>query len=148
MHLELFLFNANFRFGGNYGGNKHIKSVLVKPKTQYVPKAKQSNTGTSPKMAPPAGTNKDTTSGYNKESPSNNDNDDEVEHVENETASFLASSGVGYGPKRMWEQWRDTKMDNEYDPYDVDMYKGQEIPENIQTICDNFYIKFLGRKKK
>ncbi|GKD42805.1 hypothetical protein Tco_1267450, partial [Tanacetum coccineum] len=59
-------------FGGNYGGNKHIKSVLVKPKTQYVPKAKQSNTGTSPKMAPPAGTNKDTTSGYNKDSPSNN----------------------------------------------------------------------------
>ncbi|GJZ89382.1 hypothetical protein Tco_0661164 [Tanacetum coccineum] len=32
--------------GGNYGGNKHIKTVLVKPKTQYEPKAKQSTAGT------------------------------------------------------------------------------------------------------
>ncbi|GJX55484.1 zinc knuckle CX2CX4HX4C containing protein [Tanacetum coccineum] len=46
--------------GGNYGGNKHIKSVSVKPKTQYEPKAKQSTAGTcnSPKIVPLADTNK------------------------------------------------------------------------------------------
>nr|GEV49951.1 hypothetical protein [Tanacetum cinerariifolium] len=60
----------------NYGGNKHFESVLVKPKTQYLPKAKQSTAGTcnSPKMAPLASTNKALISDYNKESPSNNGN--------------------------------------------------------------------------
>ncbi|GKG40841.1 hypothetical protein Tco_0470053, partial [Tanacetum coccineum] len=28
---------------------------------------------------------------------------------------FLASNGVGYGPKSLWEQWRDTTVDIEYD---------------------------------
>ncbi|GJX41098.1 hypothetical protein Tco_0256088 [Tanacetum coccineum] len=126
--------------GDNIGGNKHFKSVSVKPKTQYRHQAKQSAVGTTP----PAGTNKASTSGYNKESPSNkdySDSDDEVEPVENETASFLESKGVGYGPKSLWGQWRDTVVDDEYDPYDDDMYERQEIPENIQTICDNFDIK-------
>nr|GEW59197.1 RNA-directed DNA polymerase, eukaryota, reverse transcriptase zinc-binding domain protein [Tanacetum cinerariifolium] len=31
--------------------------------------------------------------------------------------------------------------DYDYDPYDDDMYEGQEIPENIQFICDNLDIK-------
>ncbi|GKC68034.1 hypothetical protein Tco_1100632 [Tanacetum coccineum] len=65
-----------------------------------------------------------------------------------ETTSFLASKGLGYGPKSLWEQWRDTALDDGYDSYDDDMYEGQEIPENIQTICDNFDIKVRGRKKK
>ncbi|GJU22249.1 hypothetical protein Tco_1155591 [Tanacetum coccineum] len=193
----------------NYGGNKHFESVSVKPKTQYLPKAKQSTAGTcnSPMMAPLASTNKASISGYNKESPSNNgngfsirnlfealnvdapiieevamgskvtttvtqeegqcsvliveminvlkkqimagklvlvnddgkplekvdylynsDNDDDVEPVKNETASLLASKGVGFGSKSLWEQWRDTSVNNEYDPYDDDMYESQEIP--------------------
>ncbi|GJR69229.1 hypothetical protein Tco_0015294 [Tanacetum coccineum] len=116
------------------------------------------------------GTNKASTSGYNKVSPSNkgklvlvdddgkplenvdypvkSDSDDEVEPVENETASFLASKGVGYGLKSLWEQWRDSTVNDEYDPYDDNMYECQEIPENIQTICDNFNTKVRGRKKK
>nr|GEY88116.1 hypothetical protein [Tanacetum cinerariifolium] len=109
--------------GGNNGGNKHFKSVSVKLKTQYRPKAKQSTAGTPP----PAGTNKASTSGYNEKSPRNKvrllplgklalvdddgkppekvdysdnlDNDDEVEHVQNETASFLALKGVRYDRK-------------------------------------------------
>nr|GEW78387.1 hypothetical protein [Tanacetum cinerariifolium] len=152
--------------GGNNGGNKHFKSVLVKPKTQYQPKAKQSTAGT----ALPAGTNKASISGYNKESPRNKEgklvlvdddgkplekvdyldysnSDDEVEPVENGTTSFLESKRVGYGPKNLWKQWRDTTVDDEYDSYDDDMYEGQKILENIQTICDNFDIKVHDRKK-
>ncbi|GJW17503.1 hypothetical protein Tco_0024939 [Tanacetum coccineum] len=51
--------------------------------------------------------------------------------------------GVGYGPKSLWEQWKDTTVEDEYNSYDDDMYEGQKIPEKIQTICDNFYIKLL-----
>ncbi|GJR70179.1 zinc knuckle CX2CX4HX4C containing protein [Tanacetum coccineum] len=47
----------------------------------------------------------------------NSDSDEEVEPVKNETANFLASKGVGSGPKSLWEQWRDTTVDAEYDPY-------------------------------
>ncbi|GJV56512.1 hypothetical protein Tco_1457517 [Tanacetum coccineum] len=68
---------------------------------------------------------------------------DEVEPIDNETASILASKamGVGYGPKILLEQWRENEVDDDYDPYDDDMYKGQEIPDNIQTVCDNLDIK-------
>ncbi|GJZ78959.1 hypothetical protein Tco_0643796 [Tanacetum coccineum] len=129
-------------------------------------------------------TNKASTSGYNKESPSNkgstfslsnsfkslNDenliikevatgsmattlekvdyldnlgSNDEVEPVKNEMASFLVSKpmGVGYGLKNLLKQWREINVDYDYDPYDDDMYEGQEIPNNIQTICDDLDIK-------
>nr|GEU86503.1 hypothetical protein [Tanacetum cinerariifolium] len=58
--------------GGNNDGTKNF-TILVKPKTQYRPKAKQSTEGTSNslKMTPFVGTNKASTSCYNKESPSN-----------------------------------------------------------------------------
>ncbi|GJS20813.1 hypothetical protein Tco_0449445 [Tanacetum coccineum] len=44
------------------------------------------------------------------------------------------------------EQWRETyeNADYEYDPYDDDMYEGQEIPDNIQSICDNLDIKLIS----
>ncbi|GKC37650.1 hypothetical protein Tco_1050034, partial [Tanacetum coccineum] len=38
--------------------------------------------------------------------------------------------------------------DYDYDPYDDDMYKGQEIPDKIQSICDHLDITVRGRKKK
>ncbi|GJW92531.1 hypothetical protein Tco_0170084 [Tanacetum coccineum] len=65
----------------------------------------------------------------------NHNSEDEVEPVENEMASFLASnpSGVGYGTNSLLKQWRETygNADYDYDPYDDDMYEGQEIPDNI-----------------
>ncbi|GKF82239.1 hypothetical protein Tco_0243895 [Tanacetum coccineum] len=78
--------------------------------------------------------------------------EDEVDHVDNEMASFLAkTSGVGYGTKSMLEQWRktygDVEQEYDYDPYDDDMYEGQ-VPDNIQTICNNMDIKIRGRLKK
>ncbi|GKE88492.1 hypothetical protein Tco_1565967, partial [Tanacetum coccineum] len=38
--------------------------------------------------------------------------------------------------------------DYDFDPYDDDMYEGQDIPDKIQDICDNLDIKVRGRKKK
>ncbi|GJR31870.1 hypothetical protein Tco_1108102 [Tanacetum coccineum] len=35
------------------------------------------------------------------------------------------------------EQWRESNVDDDYEPYDDGIYEGQEIPDNIQTICDN-----------
>ncbi|GJR10389.1 hypothetical protein Tco_0793041 [Tanacetum coccineum] len=193
--------------GGNNGGNIDLKMVLVKPKTHYRPKVKQSTQGTSnfPKTTPLAGTNNASTSCYNKESPSNKGNglfslsnsfealnvegpiieevttsnkatilgklvlvdddrkpidkvdyagntgsEDKVEPIDNETTSFLGikTNGVGYGIRSLFKQWRDAVVDDDYDPYDDDMYEGHEILKNIQTICDNFDIKVRGRKKK
>ncbi|GJX37820.1 hypothetical protein Tco_0251123 [Tanacetum coccineum] len=83
----------------------------------------------------------------------NHGSEDEVDHVDNEMASFLAkTSGVGYGTKSMLEQWRktygDVEQEYDYDSYDDDMYEGQVIPDNIQTICNNMDIKVRGRLKK
>nr|GEU75230.1 hypothetical protein [Tanacetum cinerariifolium]GEY55813.1 hypothetical protein [Tanacetum cinerariifolium] len=78
------------------------------------------------------------------------DSDDEVESANNDMARFQASEMVGFGTNSMLEQWSDTyeNFDYDYDPYDDDMYEGQEIPEKIQSICDNLDIKVRGRKKK
>nr|GEU48809.1 hypothetical protein [Tanacetum cinerariifolium] len=59
--------------GGNNGGNKNFKPVLVKPKTCYQPKAKQSTEGTSNSLNTThfVDMNKDLISCYNKESPRN-----------------------------------------------------------------------------
>ncbi|GJU88191.1 hypothetical protein Tco_1300614 [Tanacetum coccineum] len=56
--------------------------------------------------------------------------------------------GVGYGPKSLLEQWREINVDDDYNPYDDDMYEGKKIPDSIQTICDNLDIKVRGQKKK
>nr|GEX96387.1 hypothetical protein [Tanacetum cinerariifolium] len=38
--------------------------------------------------------------------------------------------------------------DYDEDPYDDDMYEGQDLPQEIQAICDNRDIGVKGRKKK
>nr|GEU88905.1 hypothetical protein [Tanacetum cinerariifolium] len=50
----------------------------------------------------------------------------------------------------LWMIRRDTyeNVDYDYDPYDDNMYEGQEIPKKIQSICDNLDITVRGRKKK
>ncbi|GJV23887.1 hypothetical protein Tco_1376582, partial [Tanacetum coccineum] len=63
--------------------------------------------------------------------------------VDNKMASFLASKKVDYGTNTLLEQWKSTyeNVDHDYDPYDDDMYEGQEIPNNIKSICDKMGIK-------
>ncbi|GJZ47795.1 zinc finger, CCHC-type containing protein [Tanacetum coccineum] len=158
-------------------GNKNFKSVSVKPKLQYHPKAKQSTEGANQKTTPSVGKKNVSTSGNSTFSLSNSfealtvensvsgevktgkkastsdndgkplkkvdysgdqDSEDEIKSVDNEMASYLASKslGVGYGTKSLLEQCRETYVNGDYDPYD------------IQPICYNLDIKVRVRMKK
>ncbi|GJT81547.1 hypothetical protein Tco_1055889 [Tanacetum coccineum] len=84
----------------------------------------------------------------------NADSDSEVEEVFNEHVSFMAStslkSGIdsGYGTKSLLEQWKETKRDADYDPYDDDLYEAYNMSDNLQAIRNDLDIKVHGRKKK
>ncbi|GJZ54918.1 hypothetical protein Tco_0610111 [Tanacetum coccineum] len=81
--------------------------------------------------------------------------DSEVEVVFDETANLKIStsgkdgSDKGYGTNNLLEQWRDSYPDNDdYDPYDDDMYKNHDLSEHVQSICDDLDIMVRSRKKK
>ncbi|GJW81864.1 retrotransposon protein, putative, ty1-copia subclass [Tanacetum coccineum] len=82
--------------------------------------------------------------------PSDHDSEDVVESVDNDMARSIASERVGFGNKSLLEQWRGSYENGDYveDPYDDDMYEGQDIPHKIQDICDNLDIRVQGRRKK
>nr|GEV36580.1 hypothetical protein [Tanacetum cinerariifolium]GEV38284.1 hypothetical protein [Tanacetum cinerariifolium] len=71
------------------------------------------------------------------------DSEDKVKPVDNEMASFMASKRVDYGTNSLLEQRMETydNAEYDYDPYNDDMYKRQEILDNIQSMCDNLDIK-------
>ncbi|GJU39301.1 hypothetical protein Tco_1192258 [Tanacetum coccineum] len=58
----------------------------------------------------------------------NADSDSEVEVVFDEHTTFMASTSLkrssdsSYGTNSLWEEWRETKQDDNYDPYDDDLY--------------------------
>ncbi|GKE12100.1 hypothetical protein Tco_1415651 [Tanacetum coccineum] len=83
------------------------------------------------------------------------ENDSEVVVVFDETANLRIStsgkngSDKGYGTNSLLEQWRDSYPDNDdYDMYDDDMYENHNLPEHLQSICDDLDITVRGRKKK
>nr|GEW52926.1 hypothetical protein [Tanacetum cinerariifolium] len=78
------------------------------------------------------------------------DSEDEVKPIDNEIDGFLASERVGFGTNSLLKQWRDTceNVDYDYGPFVDDIYEGQEILDNLQSICDKLDIKLRGRKKK
>ncbi|GKA26933.1 cytokinin dehydrogenase 3-like protein [Tanacetum coccineum] len=83
------------------------------------------------------------------------ESDSEVELVFLETANLgILTSGKdgsdkGYGTNCLLEQWRDSYPDNDdYDPYDDDMYENHDFSEHLQSICDDIDITVRGRKKK
>ncbi|GJW37765.1 retrotransposon protein, putative, ty1-copia subclass [Tanacetum coccineum] len=78
------------------------------------------------------------------------DSEYEVASVDNDMARSLASERVGFGTQSLLEQWRDSYGNGDYDedPYDDDMYEGQDLSQEIQAICDNLDIRVRGRKKK
>nr|GEW37435.1 retrovirus-related Pol polyprotein from transposon TNT 1-94 [Tanacetum cinerariifolium] len=57
---------------------------------------------------------------------------------------------VSSGDYDIEDEWKKSyENDNyEYNPYDDDMYEGQEIPNKLQVICDNLDITVRNRKKK
>nr|GFD58887.1 hypothetical protein [Tanacetum cinerariifolium] len=55
----------------------------------------------------------------------------------------------GYGTNSLLEQWKDSYPDNDdYDPYDDDMYDSHDLSEHLQSICDDLDITVRDRKKK
>ncbi|GJT69783.1 cytokinin dehydrogenase 3-like protein [Tanacetum coccineum] len=83
------------------------------------------------------------------------ESDSEVEMVFDETSNLRIStsgkdeSDKGYGTNSLLEQWRDSYQDNDdYDPYDDDMYENHDLSEQLQSICDDLNITVRGRKKK
>nr|GEW11681.1 hypothetical protein [Tanacetum cinerariifolium] len=61
------------------------------------------------------------------------DSEYEVTSVDNDMARSMASKMVEFGTQN---------------PYDDDMYEGQDISQEIQVICDNLDVRVRGRKKK
>ncbi|GJU51167.1 zinc knuckle CX2CX4HX4C containing protein [Tanacetum coccineum] len=56
---------------------------------------------------------------------------------------------TGYGTNSLLERWRDSYPDNDdYDPYDDDMYENHGFSEHLQSICDDLDITVCGMKKK
>nr|GEW79162.1 cytokinin dehydrogenase 3-like [Tanacetum cinerariifolium] len=75
------------------------------------------------------------------------ESDTEVEVVFDETANLRIStsgkdeSDKGYGTNSLSEQWRDSYPDNDnYDPYDDDMYENHDLSEHLQSICNDLDI--------
>nr|GEU86401.1 heavy metal-associated isoprenylated plant protein 2-like [Tanacetum cinerariifolium] len=73
--------------------------------------------------------------------------DSEVEVVFGETANLRIpmsgkdESDKGYGTNSLLKQWRYSYTDNDdYDPYDDDMYENHDLSEHLQSICDNLDI--------
>nr|GEU63654.1 hypothetical protein [Tanacetum cinerariifolium] len=83
------------------------------------------------------------------------ESDSEVEVVYDDTANLRIStsgkdgSDKGYGINSLLEQWRDSYPDNDdYDPYDDDMYENHDLSEHLESICDDLDIMVRGRKKE
>nr|GEX12532.1 hypothetical protein [Tanacetum cinerariifolium] len=77
------------------------------------------------------------------EYPDDHDSEDEVASVDNDMARSLASKRTGFGTQSLLEQWRDSYGNGDYDedPYEDDMYEGQDLFEEIQTICNKLDIR-------
>nr|GEV09532.1 hypothetical protein [Tanacetum cinerariifolium] len=60
-----------------------------------------------------------------------------VQEVFDEHANFMASKGLkrgsnsGYGTNSLWKQWKGTKSDDDYDPYDDDLYDSHDMSDNL-----------------
>nr|GEW48792.1 hypothetical protein [Tanacetum cinerariifolium] len=133
--------------GGNNGRSKNVKPVLVK-KTHYRPK--ENNSFEALNVANSVIKEVETSNMASTSSARGRGSKDKGEFADNKMTSYLALKpmGVGYDNKSLLEQWKETYVNVDYDPYDDDMYEGQVIPDNIQSICDNLDIKVRGRKKK
>ncbi|GJY29671.1 hypothetical protein Tco_0405438 [Tanacetum coccineum] len=155
------------KLSGNNGCNKNIKPVSLKPKTLYRPKAKQSAEGmsNSPKttlfvalnaknmdIEEVVTGNKATTSGTQEDKLSTTPLEERINVL---GKKFWRENLCLWMMKRnhlkmmiiqsLLEQLKKTTVDDDYDPYDDDVYEGNDISKYIQTICDDLDIKVCGR---
>ncbi|GJY18790.1 hypothetical protein Tco_0390281 [Tanacetum coccineum] len=84
------------------------------------------------------------------------ESDSEVKLIFDETAylriptSGKDESDKGYGTNSLLEQWRDSYPDNDdYDPYDDDMYENHDLSEQLQSILMILISRFVaGRRNR
>nr|GEZ39375.1 hypothetical protein [Tanacetum cinerariifolium] len=78
------------------------------------------------------------------------DSEDEVASVHNDMARSMAFERISFDTQSLLEQWEDSYVNGDYDddPYDNDMYEGQDLSHELQAICNNLDIRVRGRKKK
>ncbi|GKB59042.1 hypothetical protein Tco_0915228 [Tanacetum coccineum] len=68
---------------------------------------------------------------------SNVDSENEAEVVFDETANLMASTSFkdgsdrGYGTNSLLEQWRKTKRDDDYDPYNDDLFESHDMSDHL-----------------
>ena len=78
----------------------------------------------------------------------NEDSKSDMEEVYDESTHFMASKGMkersGIGNKSLYEQWKETMSDDEYDPYDDDDYNTHGLFEEKEAFCDALDIKFCS----
>ncbi|GJX05988.1 hypothetical protein Tco_0193920 [Tanacetum coccineum] len=79
------------------------------------------------------------------------DSDSDVEIVYYEIGNFMdakhSKSESGYGNKSLYERWKETLDDDDYDPYNDDEYNTHRLSEQQEAFCDALDIKFRDRKK-
>nr|GEU82978.1 hypothetical protein [Tanacetum cinerariifolium] len=71
--------------------------------------------------------------------------------LDNDANTLVSTDGCdkGYGTNSLLEQWRVSYLDNDdYVPYDDDMYDNHDFSKHLQSICDDLDIIVRGRKKK
>ncbi|GJX68549.1 hypothetical protein Tco_0304276 [Tanacetum coccineum] len=82
------------------------------------------------------------------------DSESEVKVVFDKTAnligstSFKGGSNRGYGTNSLLELWSEIKWDDDYDPYDDDLYESHDMYDYLQAICYDLEIMFCGQMKE
>nr|GEV04029.1 hypothetical protein [Tanacetum cinerariifolium] len=59
----------------------------------------------------------------------------------------MSINPTGFNTQSLLEQWSDSYGNGDYDedPYDDDIYEGQDLPQELQDICDNLDIRVAVR---
>ncbi|GJR52083.1 hypothetical protein Tco_1402604 [Tanacetum coccineum] len=72
------------------------------------------------------------------------DSEDEVASVDNDMTNFMASKKDSYGTNSLLEQWKESYANGDYDfdPYDDDMYEGQDILTTFKIYAIIWISKF------
>ncbi|GKB65091.1 hypothetical protein Tco_0921277 [Tanacetum coccineum] len=71
-------------------------------------------------------------------------------HHDNGVSFVLCFRNAVFGTQSLLAQWTDSYRNGDYDedPYDDDMYEGQDLSKEIQTICDKLDIRVRGPRMK
>nr|GEX90181.1 hypothetical protein [Tanacetum cinerariifolium] len=128
---------------GANGGTKNFNPVLMKPKPQYRPKTLNVD---DPVTVEVESGHTASTSGVQEEGISSTLLVEKIHRFEQQLLDGECMLVDEDGKLR--GTYGDIEQEYDYDPYDGDMYEGQDIPDTIHNICNNLDIMVRGRSKK